>query len=65
MRDILIFGLGLIIGAGGLYALFALHRWVNNLASRVERLRFELNHYSTERELWNEFRFWKQEKGKQ
>jgi hypothetical protein len=59
MRDILIFGLGVIVGAGGLYALFALYQWIGSLSRRVERLRWELSHYNQEKELWGEFHDWK------
>lgn len=66
MRDILIFGLGIIIGAGGLYALFALYRWIDSLSRRVESLKWELSRYSIEREMWHEFHDWKRMKeGKQ
>jgi hypothetical protein len=61
MRDVLIFGCGLVVGAGGLYALFALHRWVDSLSSKINILKWELERYTMERELWAEFQFWKRE----
>lgn len=66
MRELLFFLCGIVIGVGGLYALQCLYDWINSLRDRVERLRFELGHYSMQRELWTEFQFWKREqKGKE
>ena len=61
MTDILIFVFGIAVGAGGLYALFALHRWADSLFSKINLLKWELERYSMERELWAEFLIWKNE----
>jgi hypothetical protein len=61
MIETLIFGLGVAVGAGGLYALYALYQWIARLKNRVESLKWELHHHTINRELWTEFSHWKRE----
>jgi hypothetical protein len=61
MIDILIFGLGVAVGAGGLYALYSLYSWMNKLKHEIGSLRNQLDYYRRTTDDWNEFQFWKRE----
>lgn len=66
MIETIVFAFGIGLGICTVIVIQKVYDWVDNLASRVERLKWELGHYSQERELWCEFHDWKRmQKGKE
>lgn len=60
------FVVGIIVGAGGLYALQYLYEWMDSLAYRVRNLRMTHARFTEDVNLWYEFNDWKRmQKGKE
>lgn len=66
MLETIISVVSFILGVLIVFAVQKLYEWIVDLSKRVERLKWELGHYTTEQKLWNEFHEWKRtQKGKQ
>jgi hypothetical protein len=66
MIETIVFVIGCLLGVFTVIVIQKTYDWIDGLASRVERLKFELGHYNRERELWGEFHDWKRTtKGKE
>lgn len=53
--------IGVVIGVAGVLGIQWIYNWIDGLRRQVERLRMELDHYTTMRDRWVEFNFWKKE----
>lgn len=62
MEIILYIFIGIAIGVGGVLATQALYNWIAGMRKQVDRIRWDLEHYSRQREDWIEFNFWRNEK---
>jgi len=59
------FFIGLVVGVLGYFSIQWIYNWVDGLADRARKLRFEIEHYRLTKEQWTEFQVWKQEKQKE
>jgi hypothetical protein len=59
------FFIGLLAGMVGYFSIQLIYNWVDSLADRARKLRFEIEHYRLTQEQWSEFQVWKQEKQKE
>jgi hypothetical protein len=62
METVLYIFSGIAIGVGGVLAIQALYNWIAGMHKQVERIKWDLEHYSRQREDWVEFNFWRNEK---
>ncbi len=59
------FFIGLLVGIAAYFSIQWVYNWVDSLADRARKLRFEIEHYRLTQEQWTEFQVWKQEKQKE
>jgi hypothetical protein len=54
--------IGITIGVGSVLAIQAVYNWIAEMRKQVDRIKWDLEHYSRQREDWVEFNFWRNEK---
>ncbi len=62
MFNVVWFVAGVLLGIGGTLAILWLYEWMRKTSDRVQRLKWELDHYRRTEQDWVEFQFTKKNK---